>query len=220
MDHNKYIILAIDGAAGSGKSTTSKLLCEKFNYIHVDTGLHYRSLCCFFKNNYISADGVNDYLSFNSFSLSSAIEGSNLFFLINGIRFSLNDLRNEEINKEVSYYARLPRLRSLLLSYQRNLPTVGKSKGFSGIVVDGRDIGSVVFPNADLKFFLHADLHIRQKRRIVDGERDSISGRDKLDRNRKVAPLSCPAGATSIDTGSLSVEEVIDLISNEILSIK
>ena len=119
----------------------------------------------------------------------------------------------------VSYYARLPEIRSLLLSYQRGLPMFGLKSGFSGMIMDGRDIGSVVLPNADLKFFLHADLSIRESRRTADGESSNLSKRDSIDTQRKIAPLVCPDGAISLDTGILPINKVVSRISDEIISI-
>ena len=219
MSKNKYIIIALDGAAGSGKSTTAKAVCQKFKYIHVDTGLHYRSLCLYFLNKNISADKVCDYLSCNSISMNSVIDDFSVYLSLDGHHFSSEQLRNQEMNKNVSYYARLPELRNFLLNYQRDLCAYGRKSGFSGIIMDGRDIGSVVLPDADLKFFLHADLSIRQQRRSSDGETDSISGRDKLDSTRKTAPLVCPAEAISINTGLHTIDHVVDLFSQHILSL-
>ena len=219
MSKNKYIIIALDGAAGSGKSTTAKAVCQKFKYIHVDTGLHYRSLCLYFLNKNISADKVCDYLSCNSISMNSVIDDFSVYLSLDGNHFSSEQLRNHEMNKNVSYYARLPELRNLLLNYQRDLCAYGRISGFSGIIMDGRDIGSVVLPDADLKFFLHADLSIRQQRRSSDGETDSISGRDKLDSTRKTAPLVCPADAISINTGLHTIDHVVDLFSQHIFSL-
>ena len=219
MSKNKYIIIALDGAAGSGKSTTAKAVCQKFKYIHVDTGLHYRSLCLYFLNKNISADKVCDYLSCNSISMNSVIDDFSVYLSLDGNHFSSEQLRNHEMNKNVSYYARLPELRNLLLNYHRDLCAYGRFFRFSGIIMDGRDIGSVVLPDADLKFFLHADLSIRQQRRSSDGETDSISGRDKLDSTRKTAPLVCPADAISINTGLHTIDHVVDLFSQHIFSL-
>jgi len=84
--------------------------------------------------------------------------------------------------------------------------------------MDGRDIGSVVMPDADIKIFLHADLQLRQDRRLADGENDSITSRDQMDSTRKVAPLTCPDGALSIDTGILPIDKVVQLVSHNIAS--
>ena len=219
MNENKYISIAIDGAAGSGKSTTSKSLCEKFNYIHVDTGLHYRSVCHFLTNINISAENVKRYLDNNTLEIDSLIDGYSCLLQINGHIYSSDLLRTECMNQNVSYYARLPEIRSLLLSYQRGLPMFGLKSGFSGMIMDGRDIGSVVLPNADLKFFLHADLNIRESRRSADGEYSNLSKRDSLDTQRKIAPLVCPEGAISLDTGILPINEIVSRISDEIISI-
>ena len=219
MNKNKYISIAIDGAAGSGKSTTSKSLCKKFNYIHVDTGLHYRSICYFLKNINISAKNVKSYLDNNTLEIDSLIDGYSCLLQINGNIYNSDLLRTECMNQNVSYYARLPEIRSLLLSYQRGLPMFGLKSGFSGMIMDGRDIGSVVLPNADLKFFLHADLSIRESRRTADGESSNLSKRDSIDTQRKIAPLVCPDGAISLDTGILPMNKVVSRISDEIISI-
>ena len=219
MLKNKYISISLDGAAGSGKSTTANSLCEKFKYIHVDTGLHYRAISLFFLNKNISPDLVSDYLLHNKIILASKFVGFSVLLQVDGEQFSTEQLRNDQMNKMVSYYARLPEVRKLLLSYQRSLPKYGENLGYSGIIMDGRDIGSVVLPDADLKFFLHADLQLRQSRRNSDGESDSITNRDRLDSTRKISPLKCPEGAISIDTGLLSINEVIEKISFHILSL-
>ena len=85
--------------------------------------------------------------------------------------------------------------------------------------MDGRDIGSVVLPNADLKYYLHADINIRESRRGDDGEKDSISSRDQLDTTRKSAPLVCPQNAISIDTGITSITDVVESITKDIYSL-
>ena len=124
------------------------------------------------------------------------------------------------MNQKVSHYARLPEVRAILLTYQRNLPLIGQRHGFSGIVMDGRDIGSVVLPKANLKFFLHADASVRQIRRNTDGEKDSITKRDIIDSTRKIAPLVCPKDAFPIDTGINSLEDVINIISQQIIKVR
>ena len=219
MKKNKYIIIALDGAAGSGKSTTARAICEKYKYIHADTGLHYRAVSLHLLNLNINPESAPDFLVSTPLIFSSALDEFSVQLFLDGTHYSKSALRNERINREVSYYARIPEVRDLLLKYQRSLPDFGKSRGFSGIIMDGRDIGSVILPNADIKIFLHADLQVRQGRRLSDGEPDSISGRDQIDSTRKIAPLACPHHAISIDTGKLPLDEVVQLISNEISSL-
>lgn len=220
MNKNKYISIALDGAAGSGKSTTATAICQKFNYIHVDTGLHFRSICFYLIKKNISPNSVLEYLKFNPINLRTQLKGSAMFLSIDNYQFKTDQLRNETMNQKVSHYARLPEVRSILLTYQRNLPQIGQKHGFSGIVMDGRDIGSVVLPEANLKFFLHADASVRQTRRNTDGEKDSITKRDILDSTRKIAPLVCPKDAFPIDTGVNSLDDVINIISEQIFKIR
>jgi len=219
MQKYNYISISLDGAAGSGKSTTAQAICQKYKYIHVDTGLHYRALSLFFLNKNILPELVPQYLLSDTVNLTSQLDEFTVKLFVEGIYYSKNELRNERMNKEVSYYARIPEVRSLLLKYQRGLVKYGLNQGFSGIIMDGRDIGSVVLPDANLKVFLHAEIDVRQGRRLSDGERDSISKRDNIDSTRKVAPLMCPDGALSINTGILSVDEVVSVISNNISSL-
>jgi len=219
MLKNKYIIIALDGAAGSGKSTTATALCKKYKYIHVDTGLHYRAVSLHLLNLNINPESTPEYLLSSPLILSSKLDEFSAQLFVDGIHYPKSDLRNERMNREVSYYARLPEVRALLLEYQRSLPDFCKGLGFFGIIMDGRDIGSVILPDADLKIYLHADLQVRQKRRLSDGEHDSISARDQIDSTRKIAPLTCPEDALSLDTGKLPLDQVLHLISLKIASL-
>jgi cytidylate kinase len=108
MQKNKYIIVALDGAAGSGKSTTGQVICEKFKYIHVDTGLHYRAVSLHLLNLNISPEKTPEYLHCSPIPLTSEIDELSVQLFVDGIHYSKSELRNERINHEVSYYARLP----------------------------------------------------------------------------------------------------------------
>ena len=216
---NKYITIALDGAAGSGKSTTACAICEKYKYIHVDTGLHYRAVSLHLLNLNITPECAAEYLLSYPLILSSKLDQFSVQLFIDGVHYSKSDLRNERMNREVSYYARLPEVRALLLKYQRSLSDFGKNQGYSGIIMDGRDIGSVILPDADIKIYLHADIQVRQNRRLSDGEHDSISARDQIDSTRKLAPLTCPEDALSLDTGKLPLDQVLQLISQKISSL-
>ena len=214
MKLDKFITVAIDGGAGSGKSTTSRLLAEKLNFMHVDTGSHYRVLSHFLIENNISSDETINFLKLNKFNLNSEIIGNTCNFLINKHKVPDSDLRSEIINLNVSLYASIPNVRTLLFDYQRSLVDLSKNNNFSGLVMEGRDIGTIILPNADLKLFLHASQDVRVSRRSNDGQSDSISLRDKLDSGRKVAPLTPSLDSISIDTGVNSVDQVFTKISN------
>ena len=121
-------------------------------------------------------------------------------------------LRSEEVNKSVSKYASISSVRNLLFEYQRSQVELAKKHKFNGLVMEGRDIGSIILPNADLKLFLHAPDSIRQNRRSGDGEKDQILQRDQMDTSRKVAPLVQSVDSIMINTGELSIEEVFSQI--------
>jgi len=117
------------------------------------------------------------------------------------------------VNAVVSKFAAIPAVRKFLFDYQRAQKNVAREHGFDGLIMDGRDIGSVIFPDADLRIFLTADPAERARRRAAEGIADSISERDKLDSSRKAAPLACPEGAVKIDSTHLTLEQVVEKIS-------
>ena len=148
----------------------------------------------------------------NSLSIESKINKNKSEIQIDGIKFNPEDLRSSKVNDNVSHFAALPVLRKSLLDYQRSQVNQARSLGFSGVILEGRDIGTKILPTADLKIFLHADAATRIQRRIKDGEVDSIRKRDELDSNRKSAPLACADDALRINTADYSAEEVYNLV--------
>jgi cytidylate kinase len=121
-----------------------------------------------------------------------------------------DEIRSQQVNGNVSHYAAIPEVRHKLLGYQRDQVDVARAHGFRGLVMEGRDIGSVIFPAADFRFFLHADPAERAKRRAKEGGQDSIAERDRLDSSRKAAPLVVPIGAIDIDSTFISLEQVVE----------
>jgi cytidylate kinase len=107
-------------------------------------------------------------------------------------------------------------VRTALLGYQRGLADFARGKGYRGVVMEGRDIGSVIFPGADFRFFLHADPTERARRREKEGHHDSVAERDRIDSTRKTAPLACPPGAASIDTTHLTPAQVVAALAGPI----
>ena len=206
----KFITIAIDGGAGSGKSTTASNLSRRLNFLHVDTGSHYRSIASVLIDENIAFSQIDENL--NKFKLSSSVSGSKSLLLINDNLVPESILRSEEVNKSVSKYASISSVRNLLFEYQRSQVELAKMHNFNGLVMEGRDIGSIILPNADLKLFLHAPDSIRQNRRSGDGEKDQILQRDQMDTSRKVAPLVQSADSIMINTGELSIEEVFSQI--------
>jgi len=210
MADSHFIIVAIDGGAASGKSSTSRTLSERFNLLHVDTGSFYRAITAeMLRRNVPSSDLAAVKAAVERVQLGTRVEGRSARMEIDG-RVSGDEIRSGEVNAHVSHFAAIPEIRGALLAYQRGQANVARANGFRGLVMEGRDIGSVIFPDADFRFFLHADPEERARRRANEGQRDSIAERDRLDSSRKTAPLACPPGAISIDTTFLTLPEVVD----------
>lgn len=216
MATTPFIIVAIDGGAASGKSSTSRTLSERFNLLHVDTGSFYRALTAELLRRRVNAadlPGVQRALA--EVTLGTRVEGRSAQMEIAG-RVAGDEIRSREVNDHVSHFAAIPDVRTALLAYQRGQADVARQRGFRGLVMEGRDIGSVIFPQADFRFFLHADPNERVRRRAQEGHQDSIAERDRLDSSRKTAPLACPPGAVSIDTTHLTLPQVVDRMAEPI----
>lgn len=206
-------VITLDGGAATGKSSTARGVAGRLNLLHVDTGSHYRAIThLLLKRKVEPVEGERLRQALAELDLSAHIEGTGAGFVADGQAIPPDDLRSESVNQSVSTFAALPSVRKRLLSYQRWFRDLAGDKGFGGLIMEGRDIGSVVFPDACLRFFLEADAETRVRRRSDEGQTDSVVERDKADAARKTAPLLCPDGALRIDTGSLTLEEVIDEI--------
>ena len=207
-----FYLIAIDGGAGTGKSTTASILSERLNFLHVDTGSHYRSITRHLLNQNIEPEEAEKYININKLILSSEIEEKKTKLSVDGKSFANYQLRSKEVNDMVSKFACLPALRNTLFNYQREQVDLAQSHNFEGLVMEGRDIGTVIFPDADLKVFLYADSSVRENRRKRDGESDEIASRDRQDKQRQVAPLKESSGSLRIDTSALGIEEVYETI--------
>lgn len=208
-----FLIVAIDGGAASGKSTTARALSERLNLMHVDTGSHYRAVSHVLLNQ--GVDGFDEQVGevLESLQFDTEVTGRQGLIKLNGRLLEQAELRSEQVNGNVSRYAAQPLVRKKLLDYQRFQAKVAREFGFEGLVMEGRDIGSVIFPDAEVKVFLQADERERERRRAAEGQEDCIRKRDEMDKGRKTAPLACPEGAVVIDTGNLDVEEVVEQVT-------
>lgn len=209
-----FIIIAVDGGAATGKSSTSRLLAERFDLMHVDTGAHYRTLSyALLKAGADPDQAAANGAQLNELQLDTRLEGRSARLSINGNLPADADIRSPEVNATVSKFAAIPEVRQALFDYQRAQADVAQDAGYAGLIMEGRDIGSVIFPDAAFRFFLFADEATRAARRALEGQTDSIAERDKRDSQRKTAPLTCPDGATRVDTGPLTLEGVVDHIA-------
>jgi cytidylate kinase len=211
----KRLLITIDGPAGSGKSTVSRLLAKKLSYPYLDTGALYRAVAYQVMKEGISiADqaAIADLCSRSGIRLRRFDDALRVFVDAQDVT---EKIRTEPIGLLASSLSAMPVVRSALLSIQRES---GKN---GGVIAEGRDMGTVVFPDADLKFFLDADAEERIRRRfkelIMRREKVDYSSlkkdllfRDRQDRERAIAPLKVPEGAIIIDSTQLTVDEVVE----------
>ena len=212
---SKTYSIAIDGPAGAGKSTIAKRLARELGYYYVDTGAIYRTVAYFFDLWEISikdVDAVTRYIDELTVSVEYDEEG-NQHMIMNSLDVT-EDIRTQEISQKASLVSALPIVRDLLLDMQRD---VAKRHN---VIMDGRDIGTVVLPRADVKIYLTADPAVRAKRRcdelLAKGQKadydtvlKEIIQRDEQDMNRKIAPLKKAKDAVELDTSNLDIEGVI-----------
>lgn len=207
----EFKIITIDGGAAVGKSSTSKALADRLDLMHVDTGAHYRALTFALRTKgAVPEDDLQGTLA--RLKLKTALDGRTARLSVDGRVPTEQEIRSPAVNASVSKFAAVPAVRQALFDYQRNQARVAREEGFSGLIMEGRDIGSIIFPEAKHRFFLEADEATRAERRAKEGQTDSIAARDKMDKARKTAPLVCPEGATRVDTGPRTLEEVIEHI--------
>ena len=202
--HTRFDAIAIDGPAASGKSTVAKVLAQTLELTMVNSGEMYRAVTLSVLQdgaNPSSADEVSAILK--ELDLSCIVEDGASRILISGAHPG-EALRSETVNAAVSAVSAIPEVRRKLVELQRSLLNQ------SDLVMEGRDIGSVVFPETPYKIYTEASEAVRNKRRADEGLSDSVSERDRLDRTRKTAPLIVPDGAVVIDSSQMTINEVVE----------
>lgn len=208
-------VVVIDGPAGAGKSTVSQKLADQLNFLYLDSGALYRAIALAAHNQKIEPKNSKKLYSFcKSCRISfKKIKGNQRVFLND--KDVTRKIRTQEISLLASRYSRLPGVRKALLYQQRKLGEKG------GLVGEGRDLGTIVFPKADVKFFLTASLKERAKRRYLELEaegsdlkklKEEIKRRDQQDAERKLSPLKKAADAIVIDTTSLTIDQVVSTL--------
>lgn len=214
----KKLVVAIDGPAGAGKSTIAKLAAEKLGYAYIDTGAMYRSVAwkflqtgAAFEEEFISKLSQEMVIEFKPEAKVNRV-------FVDGTEVT-SDIRSAEVTANVSRVAAIGAVREAMVDQQRRMGEVG------GVLMDGRDIGTVVFPNAEVKIFLTATVEERAMRRykelVAKGEQvdleqlqKDIAERDKQDMEREISPLRQAEDAIYLDTSNMSIEEVTAFILN------
>ncbi|MEI0703043.1 (d)CMP kinase [Brachyspira intermedia] len=217
-----YEIITLDGPSGAGKSTIAKLLAKKLSFKYLDTGAMYRAVTLYMIKHHVDINNNSEVISaLNNLSINFDNAG----------RIYLDDedvteaIRSMEVVNLVSKVSSISIVRQNMVSLQRKIAEGGN------YVVDGRDIGSVVFPDSKYKFYMDASLDERAKRRYneelskgknitYEEVRESIRKRDEFDSNREDSPLVVPKNANIIDTTSMTIDEVVEKIANVIFNIK
>lgn len=213
---NRRISVAIDGPAGAGKSSISKVVAKKLGYLYIDTGAMYRGITWALLNAGISIDDVDAVeAALSKIQLELRVEETGLSVWVNGTDVS-QDIRTQYVTSHVSQVAAQKAVRTKLVEIQRHMASAG------GVILDGRDIGSVVLPNAELKVYLTASVETRGHRRwleLKDSENISleevcrtVAERDAMDMNRKESPLVCVDDAVVVETDHLSIEETVQTL--------
>ena len=218
--NKKGLVIAIDGFSSTGKSSISKVVADTLGLIHIDTGAMYRAITLFglrnFKNEKQEIDLSKLLQNLNEISLEFRENSGKLEIYLNGENVS-KEIRTTEVSDNVSFIAKQPEVRERLVVLQRGIAEK------QGVIMDGRDIGTVVLPNADYKFFLTASADERARRRFLElqslgiettmGEvKQNLIERDRIDSEREISPLKQAEDAILIDNTNLNKEETIELI--------
>lgn len=217
------LIVAIDGPASSGKSTTAKLLAEKLGYLYIDTGAMYRAITLLAIRHKILDNQEEIIKLTKEIDIQLKFEKGQTLVFVDGVDVS-EEIRSMEVSNQVSPISKIEEVRNIMVQKQRSM---GKN---GGVVMEGRDITTVVFPDADVKIFLNATIEERANRRVkeyhskginisFDQVVENIRERDRIDSSREVSPLRKSEDAIEIDTTNLTIDEQVNLIFQKVKEI-
>ncbi len=205
--------VAIDGPAASGKSTVAKRLADALGLVMVNSGAMYRAVTWQILNNGVNPQNEAAVVSaLNAMEIQCGVKENRSTIGINGCLLD-EELRAGDVNDAVSYVAAVPAVRERLVKLQRDYLSE------SDVVMEGRDIGSVVFPDTPYKIYIDASEEVRRARRAADGEADAVAARDARDSQRKTAPLKVSEGAVVIDSSNLSIEQTVEAAKNTLVDL-
>jgi len=198
-----FSVIAIDGPAASGKSTVARKLAKRLGFSYVNSGALYRGIAWLANVHAIPPSDANTvYNQVRKSVFSFDLRGKELIFLIDGQNPEPH-LRDEQVNRTVSGISAIAEVREFLVAHLREFLTR------DNLVMEGRDIGSMVFPDTLYKFYIDASLEVRAQRRAVQGQRDDLFFRDRADSSRRASPLTIAEDAHVIDSSSLTIDGVV-----------
>ncbi len=213
----RKIVIAIDGPAASGKSTTARLVADRLGYLHIDTGAMYRAVTLRVLEENVPLDDVEGIGALAEATSIRLERFAGTYRVFVGVRDVSREIRSELVTRSVSAVSSYQRVRDVLVREQRRIAQHG------GVVLEGRDIGTVVLPDADLKIFMVARVGERVNRRKIELETLGVNidpvqleleilERDRLDSTRAASPLRKATGAIEVDTSSMSIEEEVQFV--------
>lgn len=204
MSDKEYFAVAIDGPAASGKSTVARRLAERLGLIMINTGAMYRAIAWATIQKKVDAENADAVVAMlDEIEVTCGLRDGGSTILIDGVDPG-DALREDAVNALVSKVAAIPEVRELLVAKQREYLTLGS------LVMEGRDIGSVVFPDTPYKLYIDASEEVRLARRSAEGLGDVVSKRDAEDSQRKTSPLKVADGATVIDSSDMTIDDVVE----------
>ncbi len=221
----KKFVIAIDGPAASGKSTTARLAAEKLGYLYIDTGAMYRAMTVKVLEHHLELGDEESIVALAERTRIELRQHENSLKVFLDNRDVTRAIRSQEVTRAVSAVSAIRKLREVMVREQRRIAKVG------GVILEGRDIGTVVFPDADLKIYMKANVEKRAMRRrqelalqsmdiALEDLVSDIRERDRKDSQRDVSPLRIARDAIVIDTSDLTIEEQVDLIINKVEEIQ
>jgi CMP/dCMP kinase len=200
---SEFSVIAIDGPAASGKSTVARKLAKRLGFSYVNSGALYRGIAWLAIEHGIRPDDASAICGqLHNSVFKFDLQGKELVFLIDGISPD-SHLRDERVNRTVSDISAIADVRDFLVTHLRQFLT------WDNLVMEGRDIGSMVFPDTLYKFYIDASLEVRAQRRAVQGQRDDLFFRDRADSSRRASPLTIAEDAHVIDSSSLTIDGVV-----------
>jgi len=200
------IVIAIDGTSASGKSTNSRLVAKALNFVHVDTGAMYRTLAWYCLQNRVDVHDVRAVAAAcRKWKAELRCTDSRAYLVVDGYH-PAQEIRSAEVSAAVPHVAAVPKVREWMKVIQRDCVK------FGSLVMEGRDIGTNIFPETDFKYYLDATIEERARRRAAEGVMENLAARDQRDSQRATAPLMVALGARVINNSALTSEQTSSLI--------